>query len=759
MPHWFTRRDALVAAAAPLLWSSLAAAPPRHADQDKPVRTVAEVRAVERAVLRNYAAPELAAAGILDVTKAPYKADPTGKSDSTRALQQAMKDARDARLVTYLPGGTYKVSDTLTCIQGIVRGTSFRYPCVIGGPSEGGRAKLVLTDAAPGFGDADHPKPVIHFWARSRQGYPNSSRPPTEPQPNISFDQTITNLDIDLGHGNFGAVGIDHQAAQGSTIEDVTIYARDGFAGVDRAPGSGGGTHGLTVIGGRYGLYLPPRTTQPMPIFTGLTLVGQTDAAILCHGNGPMTVVGAWIEGAGIRGEGPASPPWYGALNLVDAVIRYRKSGPAIATRHSLVLDNVYVENAAVAAEVNREWKLKGEASGWTHIVEYAAAAVRSYPGAWLRGQRRDAILVDRQRREEPFAIVERNTAAPDKSIRDRHRWRHPFPGWDSAGAVNVKQPPYSAAGDGKTDDAGAIQRAIDDNRTVFLPRGEYKISRPLELGPASRLIGLGNVLSVISPLEGAAVWTDPDNRRPLVETVDDPDANTVLAFVGLRASAWMPGNYALRWRAGRRSVVRDVRFSAGGWQPLAPVASGPQIRIEGAGGGRWYDFNNGSSSPHAQGPDFRRLLIAGASQPLAFYTFNVEHGLGTTMVEIRDARNIDMFAMKGEGDYTALLVDGCHNIRLFGYGGNGMPRGGWPLIDIRDTTDFLITHINPMFKPPRHAGRLGTAHNPALWFMLRDAGAGAEPLTIPGSQQVALYQAGRPRLSPATPGRETGAK
>lgn len=119
-----------------------------------------------------------------------------------------------------------------------------------------------------------------------------------------------TNLNIVIGKGNLGAVGIRLRGAQGSGIEDVTVNASvplvlidsycfwrveqteflkiipnllhvsgDGLAGVVGGCGSGGAHHGLHVIGGRYGLDL--RQSQPTGTVSGTTLQGQRCAALI----------------------------------------------------------------------------------------------------------------------------------------------------------------------------------------------------------------------------------------------------------------------------------------------------------------------------------------------------------------------------------------------------------------------------------------------------------------------------------------------
>lgn len=68
----------------------------------------------------NYSAVEqpLAASGFLDVTKPPFSADPTGKTDATAAIQAAVVAARKQYLVVLLPKGSeFLISKTIEVIQ------------------------------------------------------------------------------------------------------------------------------------------------------------------------------------------------------------------------------------------------------------------------------------------------------------------------------------------------------------------------------------------------------------------------------------------------------------------------------------------------------------------------------------------------------------------------------------------------------------------------------------------------------------------
>jgi hypothetical protein len=709
------------------------------AAQDEVVwRTRDEVFARAEQILAACGNPVLADLGVLDVTAAPYKADPTGRRDSTAAIQQAVEDARDARMVCYFPPGDYLVSDTIRGIQGPIdpTGMGVRYrnddfPCVLWGAAGGERrARLVLADRCPGFGDPENPMPVIFLSAYSW-------RPPHTLQPNVSFNQMILSLDVVLGEGNPGAIGVDHQAAQGAFIEDVTVDATGAFAGFRGAPGSGGSIACVEVRGGRYGLCLAEGPllrqlsgAQPSPVVSCVALVDQTERAILYVGRGPLTVTGSWVEGAGIELRGPNWAAWDGALNLVDSTVLYRGDRPFITGNRPVFMNNVYVENADPIVELDGRPALGGNRGGWMHVAEFAGGDPAKYP-LWLNGRRQ----------REPLVNAERDLAPRMAVSRRRHEWLRGLPLNRTAGAANVRSPAYGAKGDGETDDTVAIQNALNANETVFLPKGVYRTSRPLRLRSDNKLIGLG-VFSIIRPLEDARAFSDPTDPQPVIYTDDDPDATTSLIYVKI----WVrtAGAYALHWQAGRLSTVRNCCFKRWPWADGDTPANHPFVLIDGSGGGTWYNLAEGSS--FAQGPDYRHFMVRGTRQLLDFYMLNPEHASSDFQAEFIDVENVNVFSIKGETtgaggvrNTPVLRIADSRRFRLFGYGGNASMEEGGSLFVIDNCTDYMLTN----FCPQHVRGGLSAD----MWFTVTERPPTGGEVRTPASEWFVLYQRGEPPL------------
>jgi hypothetical protein len=653
-----------------------------------------------------------ARSGLLDITASPYSADPGGKTDCTAVLQKALNDAEENGMAVYLPVGRYLVSDTLQAKQNI------NTP-MLRGATRDGRATIVLADNAPGFGDVKKPKAVIDFM-RVRDGRRRN--------PNVNFNQTIVSVDLELGRDNPGAIGLDHQGAQGCVTEDVHIDATGGFAGFRGMNGSGGGASHISVRGGLYGLYIAGlgkdhrSGSQPAPVISVLKLTGQTRCSIHADGLGPLTLVAAEIDGPGIEvvSHGHA---WDGALNMVDSIVHKRGDGPAIGSNRPVYLSNVYFKNAPVLVKINEVPALQGTDQGWMHVEEYAAGPSAKYP-VWINGVKQ-AEPVSRVRKGRP--------PAPD--LFAVHQWHNALPDWNDPLVANVKEPPYSAAGDGKTDDTAAIQEALNKCRDVFLPKGDYRISKPLLLGTDSRLFGLG-ICSRIEPDPAAPAFADPAAPRPMLVAPNDAGASCVAAFFQLRA--WIPGSYAIHWQAGRHSMVRNVLAMPFPWMKGGLPAMHPLVLIDGHGGGRWYNALMHHKFPQAN--SHRHVLVRGTREPLAFYMLNPEHSSAGHMIEFDDVRNLNVYSTKSETlgakgpkAMTPFLIQNSSHFRILGHGGNACPEPGHPLFRIRNCSDFALSNFG-------HMAILGEVTDPSKWFMVEEIQCDGSIVRTPGTECFPLY-------------------
>ncbi len=709
--------------------------------------------------------------GLVDVTKGPFRADPSGDKDSTRAIQAAIDFARDHQMVCFFPPGTYRISDTLVCTQQLYRRSNGRvlggnrFPNLLVGSRAGGqRPRLVLAPHSPGFDNPQKPKLVVYFWAR---GYANPTTAgrvtdglgPEVEQPNIAMNQMLVNLDIVIGEGNPGAIALRHQAAEGSAIEDCTIDATHGLTGIQGGIGSGGGSAGVTVIGGRIGLdftgYLSG--TQPTPTITGFTLRGQTEAAI--RSTSRQTLVAAGLKIVADRCEGPliqvgTGDVHRGELTLVDGEIIFagealaRPQRVAIASARGVYLHNVFVRGAAkVIVDAEQNTKLPGNPEGWLRIREYAHA---SRPRSNQGHEYRYPVYVDGRRVEEVRDVEP--DQVPPADLQSRHLWSTPFPSFASPGVADVKAPPYGARGDGRADDSTAIQRAIDEKEIVFLPKGCYRLARTLELRPHTKLIGVGQHLSILLTT-GEGAFADAEDPAPLVRTADTADADTVLAFVGLLAPSNVPGATALHWRCGGRSIFRAVEITKQALHGFTPPPHGapksgprsprPPVLITDHGGGNWYNYRYSTGAGDA--PDYRQLLVDGAQGPLRFYQFSPQHATSDYATELRGARNVRIFGTKYEGNHPMLLVRDCDDVRLFGHGGNAKGLPGGALFVFERTPNFLFANG---VDGPTKIGSRSLSHpdgstDPHEWHMLIERGTDGTELKLPPLERPVLYRRG----------------
>lgn len=218
-------------------------------------------------------------AGVIDVTKPPYNANPADTGDDpaaaaadTAALQAAFNAARGRYLgrTIYLPNGTYNINERLI----MTNDAEFHRTMTIQGQSRDG-VIIKLVNNAPTFASPTAPKAVLQTW-RFATGFNFQ---------NSAFSTNVTNLTIDTGANNPGAVGLVYIANNQSTVESVRIRSGDaaqrGYSGLDmaltRISGPAlfkdviieGFDYGIRALEGQYG-----------SVFENLTLRNQRVAGI-----------------------------------------------------------------------------------------------------------------------------------------------------------------------------------------------------------------------------------------------------------------------------------------------------------------------------------------------------------------------------------------------------------------------------------------------------------------------------------------------
>jgi hypothetical protein len=424
--------------------------------------------------------------GLIDVTKKPFSADPSGNEDSTEAIQNAVTFGRIHKLAVWFPLGAYVVSDTIQCAAGWIDWRtpdskflpySEVWPCVLIGERRDGKCpKLKLVLSSPGFDNPGNPKPVLDFygseWHREELGKPLSAHIGA-----TNYNQLLYGIDIHIGEGNPGATGVTFDAAEGSSIQDCTFELGDGYTAILGGPGSGGALFNLTVRGGRIGMVL--NSARPTCTVTGCRFENQQVCAVEYNQRGPLILVGCeFYLGPEAQVFRRVSNPelarnWYPprSLGLFDCKIDYisAASVPAITAEIAVYAYNLWSRGAARILEHRQAEPVEASLShGWTHIRELAIPVADSAEDS------QQAPVYQNLKRQEETVISVAGADEPPLDLCRRHiLWdRKTFPAWNSHSVVNVKESPYGAKGDGETDDTAVLQKAIDENPIVFLPKG-----------------------------------------------------------------------------------------------------------------------------------------------------------------------------------------------------------------------------------------------------------------------------------------------
>ncbi len=596
------------------------------------------------------------------VTPADFPVHGDGAADDTAALQAAIDRVQEttSQGIVFLPSGRYRLTSTIDVWPGIR---------VIGyGPT---RPVLVLGANTPGYQDPAHEKYMV-FFAGGRPGAGRGGRggrgvgpaPAASVEPRDAgagtFYSAMSNVDIEIGSGNPGAVGVRGRYAQHSFLAHMDFAIGSGLAGVHD---TGNVAEDVHFHGGQYGLW----TQRPSPgwQFTAVdaSFDGQRVAAIREREAG-LTLVRPRFANVPTAITIEADHP--DEMWIEDG--RFENiSGPAVvisdetSSRTQINMEHVVCDRVPVFAAFRESGRRvagpapRYEVATFSHGLSYTDMAT----GEAMRD------VFD----ATPLATLPDPVPSDLPDLPARDTW------------VNIRS--LGARGDGMTDDTAVFRKAIAEHRAIYLPSGNYVVTDTLTLKPDTVLIGLHPSTTQIDIPDRTPAFQGVGSPRPLIEA---PQGGTnIIIGIGLYTNGINPRAVALKWMAGGASLVNDVRF-LGGHGTNGPDGRRenpynnthtadpdlnrrwdgqyPSLWVTNGGGGTFFDIWTPSTFAQAG------MVVSHTSTPGRVYQMSSEHHVRHE-IQLRDVAHWQIYALqteeeRGEGGFALPLeIVDSHDITL----------------------------------------------------------------------------------------------
>jgi sugar lactone lactonase YvrE len=447
-----------------------------------------------------------------------------GDADDTLALQSAIDRVQETTTqgIVFIPPGRYRLTATVFVWPGIR----------LIGYGEA-RPVFALGPRTPGYQDPEHEKYLV-FFAGARR----ASLPPPDANPG-TFYSAVSNIDIEIGDGNPGAVGVRGRYAQHSFLAHMEFRIGSGLAGVHE---TGNVVEDVLFRGGEYGIW----TGRPSPgwQFTAVdaTFDGQRTAAIREREAGLTLIRPTFrhVPTAIAIEPGHTDELWIRDGRLEDI------SGPAV------VIGN----EASALTQINMEQVVCRNVPAFASFQEsgrtVAAPAATYAVATFTHGVALAPVGAEPGMRDVFDAAP--LTALPAAARSDLPS----LPGGDTW--VNVRD--LGARGDGTSDDTEAFRRAIAGHQTIYLPSGHYVVTDTLVLRPDTVLIGFHPGTTQIDLPDRTPAFQGVGSPKPLIEA---PRGGTnILTGIGVYTGGINPRAVGVKWMAGAGSMMNDVRLLGG---------------------------------------------------------------------------------------------------------------------------------------------------------------------------------------------------
>lgn len=450
--------------------------------------------------------------GVLNV--ADFGAVPDDEGDDTEAIQKALDSYPNGNRIVYLPPGVFLVSDTLRWPEGETAATAQKRTILQGAGQF--LTTIRLKESVSAFGQSE-PKPVM--WTGNR--------------PAQRFRNAVRDLTIEIGKGNYNAIGMQFNASNQGCVRNVTIRSVDGGGriGLDLGHTDEIGpllVKNLTVEGFNFGI----STKWPVNSVTFENILLRNQRQLGWWNYHQMIFVRNLVSVNRVTALYNEKNSW-GTITLLDGHfhgVKTDRNTPAIINQRQLYLRDATFPGYNRGVDNDDKKRDKGDIAGNVEVTEdtshkNVASLFRNVGDGTIEAA---GDVVHLPIKETPVIP-----------------WETPGKSW-----ANIVK--FGADPKGETDASPALQRAIDSGaRTVYLPGGaNFKFDGTVEIrGPVRRIVGLEGRFNA----SAGATWALVDGRHP--EGL--PDAPTVIIERMAGQSGGTPLN--LRHRSGRTLVVSST--------------------------------------------------------------------------------------------------------------------------------------------------------------------------------------------------------
>lgn len=393
-------------------------------------------------------------AGVINLRAAPYFAKGDGVTDDSALIQKAIDDWQASHRILYLPIGTYLISKPLAYRPG----KGFGYNNLRGY----GAGKTIIRLKDQTFTDATQPQAVLSLGFNGKADGKGVHAD--------WFNCNVSDLTIDCGQRNPGAIGLRFYSNNVGALRDVTIRSEDhvGVVGLDLGYADQNGPcliKNVSIDGFATG------------VATGATVNSQTAEHITIthcskvgwHNKGQCLS----IRGLKVSGTGTGFISDFGIVALIDSEFT-GKGDAAIITRETLFARNIKTTGYPVAILNRREKDGPTPNAIGPNVTEWVSTGVLTlFP------------------HEKPTALNLPIEETPALKTEDSRQW------------VNIRA--FRELND--PDDSASLQRAIDSgSKTIYLPSGgQYFFSKAVTIhGQTERIVGL---FSGIHHVGGKGKW------------------------------------------------------------------------------------------------------------------------------------------------------------------------------------------------------------------------------------------------------------